>query len=111
MYQIPPANVRVTPAYAERSLDTAKITNGDLEAVADQPAYPLLEGLLRIKGSALQPTYTNADVASLFSVSVRTIQSRVADGRLPSRRLLGRARFLPIDLEAFLRESKSHQDV
>ncbi len=107
MHQIPPANVRVTPAYPECSLDTAKLTKGDPETVVDEPRYPLLEGLLRIKGSALQPTYTNADVASLFSVSVRTIQSQVADGRLPSRRLLGRARFLPVDLEEFLRESKS----
>ncbi len=50
---------------------------------SDQPTYPLLEALLRIKGLTLQPTYTNADVASLFGVSVRTIQSRAADGSLP----------------------------
>jgi hypothetical protein len=68
----------------------------------DQPDYPLLEALLRIKGLTLQATYTNADVASLFDVSVRTIQSRAADKTIHSRKLLGRARFLPIDLESFL---------
>jgi hypothetical protein len=78
---------------------------------ANQPAYPLLEALLHIKGLTLQPTYTNADVASLFDASVRTIQSRAADGRLSSRKLMGRARFLPIDLETFLSESKNSGSV
>ena len=68
----------------------------------NRPTYPLLEALLHIKGLTLQATYSNADVASLFDTSVRTIQSRVADKTLPSRKLIGRARFLPIDLEAFL---------
>ncbi|WP_433971942.1 helix-turn-helix domain-containing protein [Tunturiibacter lichenicola] len=77
----------------------------------NQPAYPLLEGLLCIKGLTLQPTYTNADVASLFGMTVRTIQSRTANGSLPSRKLIGRARFLPIDLETFLVESKKSEDV
>ena len=49
----------------------------------NQPAYPLLEALLYVKGLTLQATYTSADVASLFDVSVRTIQSRTADGGLP----------------------------
>jgi hypothetical protein len=70
-----------------------------------QPEYPLLEALLRIMQLTLKPTYTNADVASLFGVSIRTIQSRAADGSLPSRKLMGRARFLPIDLERFLLRS------
>ena len=57
----------------------------------NQPIYPQLEALLYVKGLKLQATYTNADVASLFGVSVRTIQSRAADGSLPSRKLIGRA--------------------
>jgi Helix-turn-helix domain len=77
----------------------------------NQPAYPLLEGLLCIKGLALQATYTNEDVATLFGVSVRTIQSRAADGTLTSRKLIGRARFLPIDLENFLMKSKRSREV
>ena len=72
----------------------------------NQPAYPLLEALLYVKELTLQATYTNADVASLFDVSVRTIQSRASDGGLPSRKLIGRARFLPVDLEEFLSGSK-----
>ena len=72
-----------------------------------QPSYPLLEALLYIKGLSLQATYTNGDVAALFDTSIRTIQSRAADGTLQSRRLIGRARFLPIDLETFLSGSKN----
>lgn len=67
-----------------------------------RPKYPLLEAMLEVKGLRLQATYTNADVAALFSTSIRTIQSRIADGTLRGRRLIGRARFLPIDLEMFL---------
>ncbi|WP_263377069.1 helix-turn-helix domain-containing protein [Granulicella aggregans] len=70
------------------------------------PEYPLLESMLRIKGLTLQATYTNSDVASLFDTSIRTIQNRVADGTLHSRKLIGTARFLPIDLEEFLAGSK-----
>ena len=68
--------------------------------------YPLLEELLALRQMSLQPTFTVRDVAALFRVSVRSIQSRVASGQLASRDLPGRARFLPVDLEQFLRESK-----
>jgi Helix-turn-helix domain len=54
----------------------------------------------------LRPMYTIRDVAALFGVSVRAIQTRVTSGQLPSRNLPGRAKFLPADLEQFLRESK-----
>jgi hypothetical protein len=76
----------------------------------NQPTYPLLEALLYAKGLKLQGTYTNADVASLFGVSVRTIQSHVADGSLPSRKLIGRARFLSVDLEKLLSRDKKNSD-
>ena len=69
---------------------------------ATSPQYPLLESMLKIKGLPLQATYTNADVASIFATSTRTIQQKVTDGILPSRKLIGHARFLPIDLEMFL---------
>lgn len=68
--------------------------------------YPLLEELFRLKNLPLQPTYTNSDAASIFGVSTRTIQTRVADGSLPSRTLMGRARFLSCDLESFLVNSR-----
>jgi hypothetical protein len=62
--------------------------NGAVSAVRGAnpmtPEYPLLESMLRIKGLALQATYTNSDVASLFDTSIRTIQNRVADGTLHS---------------------------
>jgi excisionase family DNA binding protein len=71
----------------------------------NQTMYPLFETILRSKGLALQPTYTCQDVASLFGVTARTVQSKVADGTIPSRRLLGGARFLPADIEEYLRNS------
>jgi excisionase family DNA binding protein len=61
--------------------------------------------MLRSKGLEMQPTYTCQDVASLFGVTARTVQSKVADGTIPSRRLLGRAKFLPADIEEYLRNS------
>jgi excisionase family DNA binding protein len=71
----------------------------------NQTMYPLFETMLRSRGLTLQPTYTCQDVASLFGVTVRTVQSKVADGTIPSRRLLGGARFLPADIEEYLRNS------
>lgn len=68
--------------------------------------YPLLEEILTLRQMQLQPTYTISDIAKLFSVSVRSIQSRVSSGQLASRDLPGRAKFLPVDLEQFLRDSK-----
>ncbi len=70
----------------------------------NQIMYPLFETMLRSKGLTLQPTYTCQDIASLFGVTVRTVQSKVADGTIPSRRLLGSARFLPADIEEYLRK-------
>lgn len=55
---------------------------------------------------SLQPMYTIRDVAKLFAVTTRSIQSRVASGQLGARDLPGRAKFLSVDLENFLRESK-----
>lgn len=69
--------------------------------------YPLLEAMLEVKGLSLQATYSNADVAALFGTSIRTVQNRVADGTLRGRKLIGRARFLPIDLEMFLSGNKT----
>lgn len=71
----------------------------------NQTTYPLFETMLRSKGLTLQPTYTCKDVASLFGVTARTVQSKVADGTIPSRQLLGGARFLPADIEEYLRNS------
>lgn len=70
------------------------------------PKYPLLEELLALSQMALQPLYTIRDVAKLFGVTVRSIQSRVASGQLSARDLPGRAKFLPVDIEEFLRQSK-----
>src|SRR5690348_6268181 len=64
--------------------------------------YPLFETMLRSKGMKLQATYTCHDMANLFGVTARTIQSKVKDGTLPSRKLIGGARFLPIDIENYL---------
>jgi hypothetical protein len=69
------------------------------------PLYSLLEPILRQKGLRLQGIYTNRDAARIFGVSVRTIQDWCRDGKLMSRDLPGRGRFLSEDFEAFLQNS------
>jgi hypothetical protein len=76
-----------------------------MENQCQPPKYPLLEEILGLRQMTLQPMYTIRDVAKLFGVTVRSIQSRVASGQLIARDLPGRARFLPIDLEEFIRNS------
>jgi hypothetical protein len=68
--------------------------------------YPLLEEILSIQNLVLKPTYTTRDVAVIFNVTPRAIQQRVESGNLSARDLPGRARFLSIDLEEFLRNSR-----
>ena len=68
--------------------------------------YPLLEGILAIKGLPLQPMYTTNDVAKIFNVSARTIQNWISSGQLIPRDLPGRAKFRPQDMEDFLIASR-----
>ncbi len=72
--------------------------------------YPLLEPLLAAAGLQLQGIYTIRDAAKIFGVTSRTIQERCRGGKLPSRDLPGRGRFLSEDLEAFLRDSVRRSD-
>jgi hypothetical protein len=67
--------------------------------------YPLLEPILMQKGLKFQGIYTNQDAARIFGVSVRTIQDWCRDGKLISRDLPGRGRFLSEDFEVFLQNS------
>jgi hypothetical protein len=67
--------------------------------------YPLLETVIAYKGLAMKGNFTLQDVADLFSVTTRTIQSRVKRGGLTARDLPGRSKFLAIDLEQFLQGS------
>lgn len=74
-----------------------------------QPAAkncPLLRSLLRDRGLPYQAFYTTADVARIFGVSQRAILYLIASGKLAARDLPGRARFLPQDLEDYLKNSK-----
>jgi helix-turn-helix protein len=111
MSQVSPAKVLIASAYAQRLLDnTTKIITIPAREIEntqnrDQSIYPLFETMLRTMGLALKPAYTCQDVATLFGVTALTIQSRVADGTLPSRKLIGRGRFLPKDLEDYLRNA------
>jgi excisionase family DNA binding protein len=91
-----------------RTLDmtvSAPIQSPENVTNPNQMMYPLFEAMLRSMGLTLKPTYTCQDLASLFGVTARTVQSKVADGTIPSRRLLGGARFLPADVEEYLRKS------
>jgi Helix-turn-helix domain len=78
-------------------------------SLPESPKYPLLEEVLALRQMPLRPMYTIRDVAALFGVSVRAIQTRVASGQLPSRDLPGRAKFLPTDIEDFLQNSRRGQ--
>jgi hypothetical protein len=79
----------------------------DVPTNSTRPQYPLFETLLHSLGRPLQATYTCRDLACLFGVTARTIQSKVADGTIPSRKLIGGARFLPTDIEEYLREASN----
>jgi DNA-directed RNA polymerase specialized sigma24 family protein len=49
--------------------------------------------------------YTVHDVAAIFRVSTRSIQKWMSRGRLSSRSMPGRAKFLSQDLEGFIHQS------
>lgn len=111
MSEVSSAKAPIAHTNAQRLLDnTAKIIstpNCETETTqnCDHALYPLFETMLRTMGLALKASYTCQDVATLFGVTARTVQSRVADGTLPSRKLIGRGRFLPKDLEDYLRDA------
>jgi excisionase family DNA binding protein len=67
--------------------------------------YPLLRQLLRERHLEPLGIYSSKDIADLFRVSTRTVQSWVHDGKLQSRNLPGGGRFLSQDLEDFLEQS------
>ena len=67
--------------------------------------YPLLETVLAYKGLPMKGTFTVQDVADLFNVTIRTIQTRMKRGGLTARDLPGRSRFLAMDLEQLLQGS------
>ena len=87
-------------------IQTSLSGEGKLPNQSAPPKYPLLEEMLALRQMVRQPTYTIRDVAKLFDVTVRSIQSRVASGQLSTRDLPGRAKFLSCDLEEYLRNSK-----
>jgi len=73
---------------------------------AAKPArYPLLETVLAYRALPMKGTFTVQDVADLFGVTARTIQTRMKNRSLTSRDLPGRSRFLAIDLEQLLQGS------
>jgi predicted DNA-binding transcriptional regulator AlpA len=67
--------------------------------------YPLFETMARSMNFPQKATYTCADLATLFGVTARTIQMKVQDGTLPSRKLIGGGRFLAADIEAYLQSA------
>jgi hypothetical protein len=81
--------------------------SADVPTHPTQPQFPLFQTMLRSLGRTLQPRYTCRDLACLFGVTTRAIQSKVADGTIPSRKLIGGARFLPIDTEEYLRKASN----
>lgn len=93
--------------FTQRTKRNARFVNGvKVPGQNQNPNYPLLEEILGLRGMTLQALYTIRDVAKLFAVTTRSIQSRVAAGELQARDLPGRGKFLSVDLEEFLRQSK-----
>ena len=70
------------------------------------PKYPLLEGILAISKLELKARYTMKDAAQIFGVTPRALLDWVAQRKLIKRDLPGHNRFLAIDLEEFLQNSK-----
>jgi predicted DNA-binding protein (UPF0251 family) len=70
--------------------------------------YPLLEEFLEIQNLSLKPKYTTKDAAQIFDVTPRAVQDWIKSGKMIARDLLGHGRFLPVDLENYLRNSKKH---
>jgi hypothetical protein len=68
--------------------------------------YPLLEALLSAKGLPVKGVWTIADVAEIFHVRNRAIYDWINNQKLAARDLPGRGRFLSVDLEEFLTNSK-----
>jgi len=67
--------------------------------------YPLLETVLAYRALPMKGSFCMQDVADLFGVTTRTIQTRVKRGGLISRDLPGRSKFLAVDLEQLLQGS------
>jgi hypothetical protein len=68
--------------------------------------YPLLEAVLLAKGLPDKGIWTIADVANLFGIRNRAVYDWINNQKLAARDLPGRGRFLSVDLEEFLRNSK-----
>jgi hypothetical protein len=75
---------------------------------SNQPAgkHPLLEALLTAKGLPDKGVWSIRDVAVIFDVCKRAIYDWINNGKLAARDLPGRGKFLSVDLEEFLRNSK-----
>lgn len=84
--------------------------NGDQKNSAKAPMYPLFEALLSEKGLSLKGMYTYADAMQIFGCSKRALQDYVRDGKLTYRILPGRAHWLSVDFEDFLRNSLKGSD-
>jgi hypothetical protein len=67
--------------------------------------YPLLETVLAYRALPMKGAFTVHDVADLFDVSTRAIQTRIKRGGLIRRDLPGRSKFLAIDIEQLLQGS------
>jgi hypothetical protein len=68
--------------------------------------HPLLEAVLTAKGMLVKGVWTIGDVAQIFGVKNRAIYDWIANQKLAARDLPGHGRFLSVDLEDFLRNSK-----
>ena len=68
--------------------------------------YPLLREYLSLKELPLKAAFTVRQVAQMFDVTTRSIQSWIAIGKLNTRDVPGRAKIFPVDLEELLARSR-----
>lgn len=74
--------------------------------MANEDRYPFLCALLRDRNLPFLPFYSTRNVAEIFKVVPRSILYLIKAEKLVPRDLPGRAKFLPQDLEEYLRKSK-----
>jgi hypothetical protein len=73
----------------------------------EMPKYRLLAEVLKIKNMLIKPMYSTRDLAEIFDVSARAIQSWATAGKLTPRHLPGRWKYLTQDVEDFLLASQT----
>jgi hypothetical protein len=77
----------------------------------DKARYPRLREYLTSMSTPMKAAFTVQDVADMFDVSTRTIQTSISTGKLKQRDVPGKARIFPADLEEMLARHREPPEV